>query len=161
MARDMLPKTSKCFYLPSVQYQLKERGLELLKCNADGYCMYSALNRIEHGNAPSLEIRDRLLYGVRENTKLHENILTMAEGVETIDDYCHQKENVSLTNEVTWGDCGMLYVWCYLNQCNVRIYSVHNQTKQLQEMTYPATYPTTFHDSDKHGLFCMEIIMML
>ena len=56
-----LPRTRKVFYVPSVDYQLREKGLELIKCNPVGYCMYSTLNVIEGGNGRPQKIRDNLL----------------------------------------------------------------------------------------------------
>ena len=158
MADAKLPKTSKTYYLPSVADQLRERGLQLLKCNPDGYCMYSALYKVQGGTNESRNesqrIRDSLLIIIRtapDNVKA--KILQNSGTNGSIEDYCWQKETTELANEDTWGDCGMLYTWCYSNNCNVRVYSVHNQTELIQEMTFPGTYPVTFHDSKKRGLF--------
>ena len=170
-----LPKTRKTIFVPSVIYQLRERELELIKCNADGYCMYSALNVNEGGNsggnaedrARPQKIRDNLLDIIRNgNGDMKKRVMGTMESNETIEDHCQQKANDQLTDENTWGDSGMLYArlyaWCYQRKCNVRIYSVHDQTNLLQDIRFPDTYSNTFHDADKRvGFSCMEIIMML
>ena len=153
-------KPSKVYYLPLVSYQLRDKGLELLKCNPDGYCMYSALYKVKGGINDSRgelnRIRDGLLDIVRNNLGNNDDVRTailVDSGFDSIEDYCWKKQDTTSGDEETWGDSGMLRAWCYSNSCNIRIYTVHNQTQLIQEMIFPETYPVTFHDTEKRGLF--------
>ena len=156
MAGASVNKPSKVYYLPSVSYQLRDKGLELLKCNPDGYCMYSALYKVMGGINDSRgdlnRIRDDLLNIVRNNDDVRTAILVDSR-FDSIEDYCRKKQNTTSDDEETWGDSCMLRAWCYSNNCNIRIYSVHNQTQLIQEMIFPETFPVTFRDAEKRGLF--------
>ena len=124
----------KQYYRPSVTYQLRKRGLDLVQCNGD---VYKAINKLTsdaslQGNVLNIQMIAKLRY--------YPTIELQADEGNLID---RMRSGLFITAQ-----------WCYLHRQNIRIYELDNNTRKISE---PVIFPgcprhkTTVGNSDERG----------
>ena len=139
-----LPKLSgDRYYRPSVNYQLRQKGLDLADCGGDIHCALSKFDTTANNVEENLIPKNSVAFLVWNG---------------------YEKGDINFEKYITQVITPLLE-WCSSRKANIKIYFVDRETGQLKDAIFPNLYQTTIGESDGRGLFqhgnLFEVVMPL